>query len=363
MNKDPILFERREELGRKIAAGEYKSLLDVISDEIGRAIQRLTKSTRPLPFWCNVTAITLVLLAVDLLVSLLLGEFSATRYESIWIELSAPGIIIVGLSALKAYLDRAYKTLREDILDKMRSVEDLADLERWLSSMAKVKQPLAFSVAWAFLAGLPLHLAGAAVTGVFNFGPVILFTGVNMGGAISLWYIVLFLSLASRLSRYQFDLYAANPSASEVIRHLSNLFNGLVFLQAGVMALFTLLWTFSPEFISSDLIILSVFIAWGPVIALFVFSQSALSKIITRAKQGKLDEIKRHIEQLESREEIPSLDSLAHINALMDYHDRINGTRSLALDFKTGLNLLNSLLLPLLAFILSNLSKLFDLFF
>ena len=43
---DPILFERREELKRQIAAGEYKSLLDVISDQVGRAIQRLTKSTQ-----------------------------------------------------------------------------------------------------------------------------------------------------------------------------------------------------------------------------------------------------------------------------------------------------------------------------
>ena len=366
MNKsrDPILFERREELKRQIRAGEYKSLLDVISDQAGRVIQRLTKSAKPLPFWCNATAIALVILTVDFLTSLLLGEFSAARYESIWAELSAPGIVIVGLSALKAYLDRVYATLREDILDSMRSAEDVADLQRWLASMAKVKQPLVFSVAWAFLVGLPLNLAGAAVAERFpGFGPTILFMGVNIGGAIFLWYIVLFLSLASRLSRYRFDLYVADPSASEVLRHLSNLFNGLVFLLAIVMALFTLLWASTPEFLFSGLMIISALMSWGPVVTLFVFSQAALSRIIMEAKWGKLRQIQKKIERLESQEDIPSRDTLAHISGLMDYYDRIRSTQNLALDFHTGLNLLNSLLLPLLAFVVSNLGKLFDLFF
>jgi hypothetical protein len=362
-SKDPILFERREELKRQIAAGEYKSLLDVISDQVGRAIQRLTKSTQPLPFWYSATVIALIILIVDFLTSLVFGEFSAARHRSIWAELSVSGVIVVGLTALRTYLDRVYATLRENILDSMGSAEDVADLGNWFASMAKVKQPLMFSVACTFLVNLPISLAGAALVGGFiSYGAVVLFVGVGIGGGIFLWYIALFLSLALRLSRYRFDLYAADPSASEVIRHLSNLFNSLVFMLAVVMALFTLLWASSPEFLFSGLMIVSVLTSWGPVVTLFVFSQAALSRIIMAAKWEKLRQIQKKAERLESQEDIPSRDTLAHICALMDYHDRIMGARSLALDVRTGLNLLNSLLLPLLAFLVSNLRNVLALF-
>jgi hypothetical protein len=41
----------------------------------------------------------------------------------------------------------------------------------------------------------------------------------------------------------------------------------------------------------------------------------------------------------------------------MDYHDRIKSTPNSALNFRASLNFLNSLLLPLLAFVFSNLDK------
>ena len=50
------------------------------------------------------------------------------------------------------------------------------------------------------------------------------------------------------------------------------------------------------------------------------------------------------------------------INRLMDYHDRIKATRNSALDLRAGLNFLNSLLLPLLAFLLANLKEVLKLF-
>jgi len=44
----------------------------------------------------------------------------------------------------------------------------------------------------------------------------------------------------------------------------------------------------------------------------------------------------------------------------MDYHDRIKSTPNSALNFRSSLNFLNSLLLPILAFILANLDKVLD---
>lgn len=46
----------------------------------------------------------------------------------------------------------------------------------------------------------------------------------------------------------------------------------------------------------------------------------------------------------------------------MDYHNRIKATRDSALDLRAALNFLNSLLLPLLAFLLANLGKVLEAF-
>ncbi len=66
--------------------------------------------------------------------------------------------------------------------------------------------------------------------------------------------------------------------------------------------------------------------------------------------------------QLESGEDVPSKDTLEHIRALIDYHNQVKDTPDSALNFRAGLNFLNSLLLPLLAFVLANLDKALSLF-
>jgi hypothetical protein len=87
-----------------------------------------------------------------------------------------------------------------------------------------------------------------------------------------------------------------------------------------------------------------------------------MAKIITRAKWKKLNEIQAQIEKLEVEENIVEKETMEAVNRLMDYHDRIRATRNSALDLRAGLNFLNSLLLPLLAFLLGNLKEVLKLF-
>ncbi len=108
---------------------------------------------------------------------------------------------------------------------------------------------------------------------------------------------------------------------------------------------------------------LAVPFGWVPTIALFVASQYTLARIITNAKWQTLNGIQAQIAELQAREPILGEETLAHINKLMDYHDRIAATPDSALDVRAGLNFLNSLLLPLLAFVLANLTPILELFF
>jgi len=178
---------------------------------------------------------------------------------------------------------------------------------------------------------------------------------------MSVYLLIVSLAFPARLSRYQFKLYAADPSSSEVIDHLSDMLNAVVYIAAVIAAIITLLGALFG-LLTLSLAIFLVLAAWGPLTALFAINQYALAKIITRAKWKKLNEIQAKIETLEAQEEIPSEKTLAHLGKLMDYHDRIRATRNSALDLRAGLNFLNSLLLPLLAFLLANLGKVLELF-
>jgi len=47
MAEDNALLEKRKELERELVAGEYKTLIDVLLDRVGRLIQRLTRNAKP----------------------------------------------------------------------------------------------------------------------------------------------------------------------------------------------------------------------------------------------------------------------------------------------------------------------------
>ena len=53
-------------------------------------------------------------------------------------------------------------------------------------------------------------------------------------------------------------------------------------------------------------------------------------------------------------------EAIEAINRLMDLHDRVRATRSSTLNLRTGLNFLNQLMLPLLAFLLANIDRLLE---
>ena len=89
----------------------------------------------------------------------------------------------------------------------------------------------------------------------------------------------------------------------------------------------------------------------------YISTQHILVKIISRAKWKTLNAIQAEIEEVQAQVKITDKETMDVINRLIDYHNRIKAARNSALDLRGGLNFLNSLLLPLVAFMLANLDK------
>ncbi len=67
-----------------------------------------------------------------------------------------------------------------------------------------------------------------------------------------------------------------------------------------------------------------------------------------------MTEIQDNIERTQAQEELSEKDTLEKINRLMDFHDRIKGTRSSAFNLRSGVDLINSLLLPIVGSLLGH---------
>jgi hypothetical protein len=113
-------------------------------------------------------------------------------------------------------------------------------------------------------------------------------------------------------------------------------------------------------FLQAGILIAVLF--WIPIIAIFILNQSSLSTLIQRAKGKTLNEIQARIEELHNSEKLGEKEPMETINRLMDYYDRIKSIRSSRIDSGAVLNLINSLLLPLLALVLGNIDKILALF-
>jgi len=73
----------REELKRQLAAGEYKSSIDVILEVVGRILQKLTRRTKPPAPWISALTISLLISLIAVLSSLLTGGMSRHGFRTI----------------------------------------------------------------------------------------------------------------------------------------------------------------------------------------------------------------------------------------------------------------------------------------
>jgi hypothetical protein len=348
------LAQKRTELKQQLAAGEYQTLVDVILNGTGRLTQKLTRNPKPISFWFSGVLIALITLLIGFLTSIFLGEFFSLRREMILLEISIVGLGFAWIITSKIYIGIAFTTWQDHLLDTIESTRNLTDFRHWLNTVCSVNKTLLFSLAFSLVISLYSFVSIVMTRGGFiGFGPVTISLIVQFQTGLFVYYVLLVLViLPIRSSQYQFKLHPVDPSSSEVINNLSDMLTSFLYITAILAVVNTLIVAFLiPANITFFIL------GWILIIALFILNQYVLSKIITKAKSKKLGEIQIRIEKLEAKGNITDKETMEAINRLMDYHDRIRSTRNSALDFRAGLSFLNSLLLPLIAFVLSNLDQ------
>jgi len=144
-----------------------------------------------------------------------------------------------------------------------------------------------------------------------------------------------------------------------MISKLSEWFSGFVYLLAiyGALQTFGLI---NVGLLSYFLIIMLSF--WTPIVVIFVTSHIGLSNIIQRNKWKTLNSIQERVHAFQMDHPMPSKDEREYLTWLFDYHERVKATPNSSIDLKSGIGFLNSLLLPVIAFILGNIDTILKLF-
>lgn len=378
---DISLAQKRNELARRMES--YRSLPEYILDGIGALFQRLfTPAARSrVPFlpanaseqenegfpsyWMNGLIIAFFSFVIGWLVSLASGTRlnpEETRL-TLWAVLTGALALIANKVNIRAFLD----TFRVSCVDKLLRGSDVDGLEAWLAANFQWWKPLVVglligpALAWfLYFTWLANH------PGIFfNLGA---FVSILLSCVQSVWvayYLYPFyVAFPARLNQYHFDLYTPDPSSSEVVGRLSRLLTFILYVTIAFIVWLTLGLTYigviTPQ-TPTPALIFSIFV-WAPTVMLYAAGQFHLSDLISRAKWKMLNEIQAKVEELYAEQKIPDAPTLDRLSKLMDYHDRIKDTPNSALNFRAGLNFLNSLLLPILAFVVANLKEVISLF-
>ena len=378
---EQTLGQKREQLAHQLEV--YRSLPEYILDGMGTLLQRLmprTRRTRPtfLPvnaseqendgfpsYWLNGLAIAFFTFLAGWLVAVATGtQLSAEEVKlTLWtVATGALGLIINKIN-IRTFLD----TFRASCIDKLLRVSDVDNLEGWLSDNFQWWRPLVVGLLIGPLLGWFLYQNWRANHGNYDFhaGPFVTILLACIQAVWVAYYLYPFyVAFPARLNRYHFDLYDADPSSSEIVGQLSRLLTFILYVTMAYIVWLTIGLTFIQVLGPSSptpTLIFSIFV-WAPTVLLYAAGQFHLSDVITRAKWKILNEIQSKVEGLYEEQSIPDAVTLDRLGKLMDYHDRIRDTPNSALNFRAGLNFLNSLLLPILAFVAANLKDVIGLF-
>jgi hypothetical protein len=309
-------------------------------------------------YWFNGLVIALLTFVIGWGVSMVFEHGLADNEALLLLWAGITGAL--ALIANKVNVRLFLATFRSSPLEKIQSLEDMDDLENWLERNFGLLRPFVSGLVFGPLLGYVLYTSWLQVSGMpFHVGPFVTITLASIQAVWVVWYFYPFyVSFPARISRYHYDLYTTDPSSSEVVWQLSQLLNSILYITIAYIVYLTVglayfkVLSFDVASVKTALIF-SLFV-WAPTVLLYATGQQHISGLITRTKWGILNELQTKIETLYAEQDIPDKVTVERLQQLMDYHDRIKATPNSALNFRASLNFLNSLLLPVVAFVIAN---------
>lgn len=354
------IAKRCKELKIELREGNEETLVDVLLRWIGRG-----KPASPL---IGTIAFFLLSILIGLILAVLLGELD--KWQRLIQNLStSPSLfawVVFGLFASSAsmvvaniYFHNIVAVIRDHLLDTIEVQENFNAMKNWVDLLCNKRFAFLTAVIGGVLVSPIVISINNDAAGVFvGIGYTVLLFLFSAQSTLFFGFIYGILMFALRMNRLELRLFEADPATSEIIARLSGSLNGFVYFVAAYGALQTFgIVTLKLPFFTTVL-----FLFWAAIVAIFVTSQYSLAQIIQRAKWKTLNVTQQKIAKIQKDNSPLSKEHEESLLWLLNYHDRVKVTRNSAFDWNAGFSFLNSMLLPLLGFVLGNMDNIFSFF-
>jgi hypothetical protein len=317
---------------------------------LDHVIRKITRNPRSLSFSYLSTFIMFFNLLPGLAAVWLFDEIKPFRIVGIaWML----GVTVSTLGVLLANYLGCY--VLSYIKQHLTDIQDASDLDDLHDYLEKLWHP-SHSYQRVFL---PVVLWGVFASALFSYvagefagiGVVIgtLIFGFNLGTGFD--YLIWMLNLPQHFGKYHYIINNVNPSISEIVYRIGQMFNRVMY----VYAIYFTIGTISSISIGrANYIAIPVVLGFWAVLSLqFINTQSALRNIISVEKWKTLNNIQADIRALQTSGNLTQKETTDAISRLMDLHDRIRATPDSTMNMRTSLNFMNQMFLPVIGAIFS----------
>lgn len=360
-NEQEKLVAKQTELKKKLANGAYPSLTTRFLDGSEKLIQKVTRDRNPLPLWYKGTVYTLLVWLLSLLIILIFPSYTFPQFDVVLAGVTIMLVTSIGVILTHEMYDLLMKMLQYTAVDNISSIADLDKLDHWLRTLFNLRKQLFFSTIMTLIIVPPIIFLWNQIRGGATFDTMLVAFIVVFQGVSGFYIIAAIFWAPGELLKYQFNIYALDPASSELVQRLSGALNRTMFVLAVLLAIITY-WLFSFTLLGDNVSIFIILLTWLLIILVFINGHYSLATIIRRVKWKKLNELQDKITAVERTGDLTSKETTDALKNLMDYHDRIRNTRNSAFDVRSGLGFINSALLPLLAFLLANITDVIGFF-
>jgi hypothetical protein len=347
-----------------LAGAQHASVADLLLQWLGRALQRVGRRRSPPSFLYT----ALVFLLLNLLVFLIIAVSSPymrtlSASDQLVIAAGAASLPLITLVVvLTTKLHGSFlSAIESQVVPVLTAEADTHNLARWLRVNLGMPRQLGLILVFGGLFGpLSVVIARSALAFDVNASTMIVAVLCGVQGAIYLPTFVAVLALPYHLSRYHLNLRTIDPANSDLVECLHTVLIANIFFM-GIFAASVAIWLWSFGLLPPQTAIILVGMQWLIIASTFSIGQYGLARIIRSAKQHKLNEIQARIALVEQDSDPTNKDTTEAILRLIDYYNQVKAMRGSALDVSGVLGFLQSLLLPLIASLLANVSAIMEL--
>lgn len=351
----------KTQLKSLISQGRYESVTHFLVQSITR---RLFPSRDPQPINKIIFSITL---AITFGILILLGAAGNYLFGRVQVTPQAFSIFLMGIAyvyilciVIEFQVNEFSKSIRDNILDALVKEADRQSLQQSMTTIFSVRRQFWTGLIFSLVAHLAFIVVDPTLVKQFGLGFMIVNVIFHSFHGFCIYFYLGYLEWSlSNLKNYEFRLFELDPSSTEIISKVASLLQSTISLMTLMVASATLIFS-TTRVLPFASVAAMVFLMWGNTIALYFINRHILKSIISRSKWEKLVRIQAQIRELEGKDNIPSKETLEHINQLKEYHDKIKNSPDSPWDFFRFINTLNTLIWPTLGVIASNVGGFLD---